>query len=86
MWTWAVVVGNILLAALSLGIFGWATSVQNSEAGWQSYDDVQKLDQEYTRETWSCQIERFFPKEGWASAACGTAVGFSKSVHSSASF
>ncbi|KAF3007601.1 hypothetical protein E8E13_007824 [Curvularia kusanoi] len=72
-WTWMVVVGNILLAALSLGIFAWTTSVQNSEAGWQSYHDVQKMNQEYTRETWACQIERFFPKEGWASATCGTA-------------
>lgn len=73
-WTWVAAIGNILLAALSLGVFGWATSVQSSNQGWQSYDDVQQQDREYTRETWSCQIERFYPEEGWASAACGTAV------------
>ncbi|KAF3041360.1 hypothetical protein E8E12_008294 [Didymella heteroderae] len=71
-WAWTASVGNILLFGLCLGIFGWATSVQNSE-GWQSYEDVQRQNEEYTRETWACQIERFYPKEGWAGAACGTA-------------
>ncbi|KAG9204551.1 hypothetical protein G6514_001010, partial [Epicoccum nigrum] len=72
-WTWVAAVGNVLLAALSLGVFGWATAVQGSDGGWQSADDVNKTDREYTRETWACQIERYFPKEGWASGACGTA-------------
>ncbi|KAJ4991594.1 hypothetical protein SVAN01_02975 [Stagonosporopsis vannaccii] len=72
-WAWTAAIGNILLVALSLGVFGWATSLQSSDNGWQSYDDVRRLDQESTRETWSCQIERFYPSEGWASAACGTA-------------
>jgi hypothetical protein len=75
MWTWVAAVGNVLLAALSLGVFGWATAVQGSDGGWQSVDDVNKTDREYTRETWACQIERYFPKEGWANGACGTAVG-----------
>jgi len=73
-WAWSAAIGNILLVALSLGVFGWVTSLQSSNSGWQSYDDVRKQDQEFTRETWSCQIERFYPGEGWASAACGTAV------------
>jgi hypothetical protein len=72
-WAWTASVGNIVLVGLSLGVFGWATSVQGSE-GWQSYADVLRQDQEYTRETWACQIEHFYPKEGWAGAACGTAV------------
>lgn len=73
-WAWVAVVGNILLSALSLGVFGWVSSVQGSDQGWQSYEDVQRRDQEHTRETWCCQIERLYPKEGWASSACGTAV------------
>lgn len=75
-WAWAAAISNILLAALSLGVFGWAASLQSSGNGWQNYDDVRKQDQDFTRETWSCQIERFYPSEGWASAACGTAVSF----------
>lgn len=81
MWTWVAAVGNVLLAALSLGVFGWATAVQGSDGGWKSVDDVNKADREYTRETWACQIERYFPKEGWASGACGTAVGLCESVY-----
>ncbi|KAH6621973.1 hypothetical protein C7974DRAFT_214172 [Boeremia exigua] len=73
MWTWIAAISNILLVALSLAIFGWASSLQSSNTGWQTYDDVQKQDQEFTRETWSCQIERFYASEGWATAACGTA-------------
>ena len=72
-WAWTASVCNILLFALSLAIFGWTTSVHNSE-GWQSLADVQRQDQEFTRETWSCQIERFYPDEWWAGVACGTAV------------
>jgi hypothetical protein len=72
-WAWTASGCNVFLFGLSLAIFGWSTSVQNSE-GWQSLADVQRQDQEYTRETWSCQIARFYPSEGWAGAACGTAV------------
>lgn len=79
-WTWVAGVGNVVLAALSLAVFGWATAVQGGDDGWKSVDDVNKSDQKYTRETWACQIERYFPKEGWASGACGTAVGFCESV------
>ncbi|KAF1931304.1 uncharacterized protein M421DRAFT_48097, partial [Didymella exigua CBS 183.55] len=71
-WAWAAAIGNIVLVGLSLGVFGWASSLQGNE-GWRSYEDVQKQGQEYTRETWSCQIERFYPNEGWAGTACGTA-------------
>jgi hypothetical protein len=80
-WAWVAGVGNVLLAVLSLGVFGWATAVQGGDGGWKSVDDVGKADREYTRETWACQIERYFPKEGWASGACGTAVGGCESCH-----
>lgn len=70
---WVAAIGNVLLFALSLGVFGWATSLESS-SGWQTYDDVQKPNQQFTRETWACQIESFFPREKWASASCGTAV------------
>lgn len=73
-------VGNVLLAALSLGVFGWVTAVQGRDGGWKSVNDVNKSDREYTRETWACQIERYFPEEGWASGACGTAVGVCESA------
>lgn len=76
MWAWVATISNVIMAAISLGVFGWASGLQSSNQGWQGYDDVQKSDREYTRETWSCQIERFYPNEGWASAACGTAVSF----------
>lgn len=72
-WAWATTIGSVILVGLSLGVFGWTTSVQSSES-WRSYQDVQRQGQEYTRETWACQIEHFYPSEGWAGAACGTAV------------
>lgn len=72
-WAWAAAIGNTILAGLSVGVFAWATSLQGSE-GWQTYEDVQRQYNEYTRETWACQIERFNPNERWARAACGTAV------------
>lgn len=81
MWTWIAGVGNVLLAALSLGVFGWVTAVQGSDGGWKSVNDVNQLDREYTRETWACQIERYFPKEEWAGGACGTAVGVCESIY-----
>lgn len=72
-WSWAIIVSNLLAMGASIGIFGYASSVQGSERGWQRYEDVGKEDQEYTRETWSCQIDKFYPNQTWAGAACGTA-------------
>jgi hypothetical protein len=81
MWAWVAFVSNLIMAGISLGVFGWASSLEGSSKGWQSYDDVQKQDQEFTRETWSCQIDRFYPSERWAGAACGTAVGCARHVY-----
>ena len=72
-WGWTVLLSNIIMIGAGAGVLGYASSVQSNTKGWQSYEDVGKMDQEYTRETWSCQINKFYPDEGWAGAACGTA-------------
>jgi hypothetical protein len=72
-WTWGMLISYLVMMGASAGILGYTTSVQSSEKGWQRYEDVGKAGQEFTRETWACQIENFFPGEGWAGAACGTA-------------
>lgn len=72
-WSWIIFVSNLVMIAASAGVLGYASSVQSSEKGWQRYEDVGKDDQEFTRETWACQIDKFYPDQGWAGAACGTA-------------
>jgi len=73
MWTLIIFVSNIVMVGASLGVFGYVTSVQSSDSSWKSYEDVGQDDQEHTRETWACQIDKFFPEEDWAGTACGTA-------------
>jgi hypothetical protein len=72
-WSWIIFVSNLVMIAASVGVLGYASSVQSSEKGWQRYEDVGKDDQEFTRETWACQIDKFYSDQGWAGAACGTA-------------
>lgn len=72
-WGWVLLVSNVIMAGASIGVFAYATSVQSNEKGWQGYEDVAKVDQEFTRETWSCQIDNFYPEQDWAGSACGTA-------------
>jgi hypothetical protein len=64
---------NVVMIGASLGVFGYASSVQGSDKSWQSYEDVSKIDQEHTKETWACQIDKFYPDQEWARSACGTA-------------
>jgi len=73
MWVWIVLLSNLVLAAGSLAAFGYTTATQTSDGSWQSYRDAGDAGQEHTRETWACQINEFFPNEGWAASACGTA-------------
>ncbi|KAF1836493.1 hypothetical protein BDW02DRAFT_461825, partial [Decorospora gaudefroyi] len=75
MWTWIVFISNIIMIAASLGAFGYASSAQDSDKSWQRYEDVGKTDQEHTRETWACQIDKLYPNQDWAGSACGTAKG-----------
>jgi hypothetical protein len=72
MWTWIVSLSNVIMLGASLGVFGYVTSVQNSDSSWRSYEDVGRDGQEHTRETWACQISRFYPERDWAGTACGT--------------
>jgi hypothetical protein len=72
-WGWTVLLSNIIMIGASAGVLGYASSVQSNTRAWQSYEDVGRNDQEYTRETWACQIDKFYPDEGWAGAACGIA-------------
>jgi hypothetical protein len=68
-----MLISYLVMTGASAGILGYTTSVQSSEKGWQRHEDVGKAGQVFTRETWACQIEKFFPDESWAGAACGTA-------------
>ncbi|KAH5353410.1 hypothetical protein HBI48_146770 [Parastagonospora nodorum] len=73
MWSWLVLISNMIMIGLSAGIMGYTSSVQSNENGWQRYEDVGQSDPRLTRETWACQIDKFYPDSGWAGAACGTA-------------
>lgn len=72
MWVWVVLVLNVMMAAGSVAVFGYATSVQAGDATWKTYKDASAPNQEHTRETWACEINKFFPREGWAGSVCGT--------------
>jgi hypothetical protein len=73
-WAWVGYIGSAITLSLSVGVLAWASAVQSREA-WTSADDaVSPGTREFTRETWVCQIAKFFPKEKeWAVAACGVA-------------
>ncbi|KAF2133770.1 hypothetical protein P153DRAFT_380951 [Dothidotthia symphoricarpi CBS 119687] len=72
-WSWTVITSNLVMFGASLGVFGYLSSVQNSEKDWKSYEDAAQDGQRLTEETWSCQINKFFPDESWAGNACTTA-------------
>ncbi|KAH7082621.1 hypothetical protein BKA63DRAFT_135501 [Paraphoma chrysanthemicola] len=72
-WTWLIFVSNLIMIGASAGVLGYASSVQSNTKGWERYEDVGKGDQEFTRETWACQIDKFYPDQSWAGIACGTA-------------
>lgn len=73
MWSWIILVSNFIMVGSSAGVLGYASSVQSNEKAWQNYEDVVKDDQVFTKETWSCQIDKFYPDQNWAGPACGTA-------------
>jgi hypothetical protein len=73
MWTWIVFLSNTTMIAAALGSFGYASSVQASDKGWRSVEDVGKDGGEHTQETWACQIQQLDPNQHWAGTACGTA-------------
>lgn len=74
-WSWTVLLSDLAIAIASIAVLAWASVVQGKE-GWKGYQDVSKHDQRYTRETWVCQIDRFYSGNDWAGAACGISVSF----------
>jgi hypothetical protein len=72
-WSWLILIANVILVGTSLGILGYTSSVQSSETGWQSREDIGKGVPRWSKETWSCQIDKYFPDDGWAGSACRTA-------------
>jgi hypothetical protein len=72
-WAWTSYVANVITVGLSVGVLAWASAVQAGE-GWNGYDDVGDPDQRFTRETWVCQIDKFYPREDWAGPVCGLSV------------
>ena len=72
-WAWVSFIMNIITVGLAVGVLAWASAVQADE-GWKGREDVEKDGQRFTRETWACQIEKFFPQEEWAGPPCGLAV------------
>lgn len=73
MWSWLILISNVVMIGLSAGITGYTSTVQSEEKGWQRFEDVGKGRPRLTRETWTCQIDKFYPDSDWARAACGTA-------------
>jgi hypothetical protein len=73
-WAWFVCVLQVLFAGACVGVLAYASSIQGD--GWREYEDVDGMgdSQTFTRETWVCQIDRFFPLQDWATTACGVAV------------
>lgn len=75
-WSWLLLVAHVAVVGLSVGVLAYASALQGSEKSWKSYADVGKEGQRFTRETWVCQIDEFYPKQDWARPACGLAVCF----------
>ncbi|KAF2677963.1 hypothetical protein K458DRAFT_446691 [Lentithecium fluviatile CBS 122367] len=71
-WAWTALVANVVVVGLCVGVLAWASVVQNGQ-GWKGYEDVGVYGQRYTRETWVCQIDKFYPQQDWAGPACGLA-------------
>jgi hypothetical protein len=72
-WSWTTFVANVILIGLCVGVLAWASAVQGRE-GWKGYEDVGRAGQYFTRETWTCQIHKFYPQQSWAGPVCGLAV------------
>jgi hypothetical protein len=72
-WSWLILVSASLMIGAGAGALGYTTSVQSNEKTWQRVEDVGKGDPVLTRETWACEIDKFYPNSGWAGAACGAA-------------
>jgi hypothetical protein len=70
-WSWLILISNVIMIGASAGILGYASSVQSNENVWRSSEDLGKGGAAFTRETWTCQIDRFYPDSGWAGEACG---------------
>jgi hypothetical protein len=75
-WAWQVCILQVLYAGACVGVLAWVTLVQGE--GWKDYRDVEGMGdvQKFTRETWVCQIDQFFPLNDWSASACGVAVSF----------
>jgi hypothetical protein len=71
-WSWLILISNLIMIGASAGVLGYTSSVQGNENIWHSSEDIGKGGAAFTKETWSCQIDRFFPESGWAGSACGT--------------
>jgi hypothetical protein len=71
-WSWLILISNTILIGASAGVLGYASSVQGKENIWRSSEDLGKGRAAFTKETWVCQIDRFYPNSGWAGPACGT--------------
>jgi hypothetical protein len=79
-WSWAVALCGVVTAGVALGVCGYASSVQSRELGWHAYGDAAREQRALSREKWACAIQEWFPDQGWAGPACGTAVCLSVCV------
>lgn len=71
-WCWTIIGTNLVVVTASTAVLVWASLLQTRE-GWKDYTDVAREGSEYTRETWFCQINKFFPRQNWAGPACACA-------------
>jgi hypothetical protein len=74
-WSWILLVLNSMTMVASVGLLAYLSVLQGNEQGWKSYVDVGIEGQKFTRETWACQINHFYPSsQSWAGSACGLEV------------
>jgi hypothetical protein len=73
MWAWMMFIANIVMIGAALGSFGYASSVQSGDKGWEGVDSVWDDGGAHTKETWSCEISRVDPNQQWAPRTCSTA-------------
>lgn len=72
-WSWAVMISHVVMFGASVGVLGWVIAVQSNEESQLQREDLSSGNPTFTRETWACRIDKFYPDSGWAGSACGTA-------------
>jgi hypothetical protein len=74
-WSWTLLLLNAVTIVASIGVLAYLSVLQGNEQGWKSYADVGIEGQNFTRETWACQIDQLYSSsQGWAGSVCALEV------------